>query len=110
MCLHPFDIGIQWQQEQLTKVHGVWHWNDVLTPWHFIFSLLCFAQVSGNSSISKIYFFMIFSVEDFFIYYIGSKEVRQKFKSFVCWFKNSNNEVAPLTLTLQHLPTAATLH
>jgi hypothetical protein len=104
LCLNPFDVGIQWQQEQLTKVHGVWQWNDALILWLFIFSLLCFVQVSGNSSISKKYFFLIFSVEDFFIYYIGSTEVREKLNSFVCWFKNTNTQVVPMTVTLQHLP------
>jgi hypothetical protein len=49
----------------------------------------------------------MFSFEDFYMYFIGSKEVREQLKSSVCWFKR-NNQVVPIAIPMQHPPTAAT--
>ena len=51
----------------------------------------------------------MFSFEDFYMYFLGSKEVREKLKSSVCWFKRTNTQVGPTTIQLQNQRTASNL-
>jgi hypothetical protein len=65
-----------------------------------------FAQVSEFSI--NIVSLSMFSFEDFYMYCIGSKEVREQVKSSVCWFKR-NNQVVPRAIQTQHPQTTTTL-
>ncbi len=103
MCWYIFCVGITCRREQLSKVPYARQSNNSLVSLHFIPSLFYFVQVrefSINIGLLSIFFF-----EDFYMYCIGSKEVRDKFKSSVCWFERKNNQVVPITTPMGHLQT-----
>lgn len=52
---------------------------------------------------------ILFLFEAFYLYMIGSKEVRAKLNNFFCSFKQTANRIEPLGITMQSLRTAGTV-
>ena len=52
---------------------------------------------------------ILFSFEAFYLYLVGSKEVRAKLKNLFCSFKQTANRIEPLDITMQSLRTAGTV-